>query len=136
MITIVLRFFLLFICAVYSVISFSESTLYPINSESTQYSTNKDNYTPPRPPLTKNISGFLTRNDLFTIGVIDSNQFGFIAEGKYLQSINDWNMFGLELDLGPNENRQGMTWGLWFTPDQKIKFTAERLAQNISFDFN
>ena len=64
-----------------------------------------------------------------------SEKYGYVLQGQYTKLFSGINALSLVLEYGKNQNRMNGTWGYVLSPHQRIKLTAERLAQKINFDF-
>jgi len=116
--------FLIFLCP----IVFGAVNALP-NAPQTTAQTNFDK------SLTIN-SADLGVNGPVSFGILYSDNFGAMLQAKLLQGLNKNNAIGLELEGGQGQRRVNATWGFGFTPNQRIKFTAENLAQKMEFDFD
>lgn len=63
-----------------------------------------------------------------------SDQFGLLADWKWVNYINPINAFGFELAFG-GDFRLGGTWGRALTEQQRVKLTAEHYAQQFTMNF-
>jgi hypothetical protein len=64
-----------------------------------------------------------------------SDIYGPIVTTKYTGLLNPQNAFAIEGAIGAKENRVNLTFGHVLSPRQRMKITAERLAQKQAFDF-
>jgi len=80
-------------------------------------------------------SGDFGWNGPLSLNANYSNVYGFYFTGKYAQAINKYNAFNIEADYGDRQWRVNATYGLAFTTRQRIKLSAERLAQKMDFSF-
>lgn len=78
---------------------------------------------------------FYYSNQFLQLGIQYSDLFGSIVNSKISKQIGNKNALALEFDYGDESNRIAGTWGLMLTPNQFLKFTAERLSQLLPFDF-
>src|SRR3990167_76139 len=118
------RIILAFVLVLLNIICFGDNTI-PLPQNTNYFSSYEKNSWPPFQYANHNINVEAEYNTLF----------GFVADGKLIKKINPRNAFALELDYGENENREGVTWGFAFRSNQFFKITAERLSENLPFDF-
>jgi hypothetical protein len=71
-----------------------------------------------------------------SLGTEYSQSYGLIFKGQYTQLLGKSNAMSLLLDGGSGERRINATWSHLFSAHQRIKFSAERLWQRMSFDFD
>lgn len=74
-------------------------------------------------------------NGPLKVGVQYSSGFGAIAKVQWVQALSFTNAIALAFDLGPKEYRISATWGHAFNDKNRIKASAEYLAQKMDFDF-
>jgi len=71
----------------------------------------------------------------FTIGAQYSKLGNYGLQAKLAQGLNAYNAYALDLELAKSERRYSATFGHAFNDNQRLKFTAEYLTQNLDFDF-
>ena len=71
----------------------------------------------------------------FTIGAQYSKLGSYGLQAKLAQGLNAYNAYALDLELAKSERRYSATFGHAFNDNQRLKFTAEYLTQNLDFDF-
>src|SRR3990167_4307133 len=118
------RIILAFVLVLLNIICFGDNAL-PAPQNTDYFSSYENNSLPP----------FYYANHNINVEAEYNTLFGFLANGKLTKKINPHNAFALELDYGKNENREGVTWVFAFKPNQLFKITAERLSENLPFDF-
>lgn len=64
-----------------------------------------------------------------------SENFGVIVHGKYTHSFSEDNAIALAIDAGTEEYRANGTWGHAFNDSQRVKISAEYLAQKADYNF-
>jgi len=70
-----------------------------------------------------------------SIGLQYSETFGAIFQGRFTQSIFKHNAISIGAEYGANQRRIDATAARALTNNQRLKVTAENLAQNIDFNF-
>ena len=94
------------------------------------------------PNLTQNsYSSYLSSSILnlhgpLQINIIWSDIYGAILQTHYANLLSQTNAIATEGNLGAMRNRINITLSHVFSPKNRIKITAERLAQKQTFDFN
>ncbi|MBN1684121.1 MAG: hypothetical protein JW855_01610, partial [Gammaproteobacteria bacterium] len=69
------------------------------------------------------------------LGLQYSRNYGIFLSGKYVQRLNLFNALALGAELGAKQRRVDLSWANLLTNRQRIKFTAEYLAQKLDFNF-
>ena len=70
-----------------------------------------------------------------SLGLQYSETFGAIFQGRFTQSIFKHNAISIGAEYGANQRRIDATAARALTHHQRVKVTAENLAQNIDFNF-
>lgn len=65
-----------------------------------------------------------------------SSEFGYIVTAMYNQMMGQYNAIGLLADYGDEENRFDITWANQFAAHQRMKFSFERLEQDLDFTYD
>jgi hypothetical protein len=80
-------------------------------------------------------TSMLNVNGPFQVSVNWSDIYGATLETHYANLLSDTNAIAIEGNLGAMQNRMNVTLGHVFSPKNRVKITAERLAQKQTFDF-
>ena len=80
-------------------------------------------------------SSMLGMNGPLSLSSIYSSEYGFILLGQYTQAFGQSNAASLEVDAGGRERRINGTWATAITSQQRLKFSAEYLKQEMDFGF-
>jgi hypothetical protein len=80
-------------------------------------------------------SSMFNVNGPLQVSINWSDVYGPMLETHYANLLSDTNAIAIEGNLGSMQNRINVTLGHVFSPKNRIKITAERLAQKQTFDF-
>ncbi|KPJ67267.1 MAG: hypothetical protein AMJ43_05220 [Coxiella sp. DG_40] len=70
-----------------------------------------------------------------SFGMQYSKEFGIYLQGKFTQLLNPYFATSLDIESGQKLRRFNATFGYLLSLKQRLKFSAEYLTQNLTFDF-